>query len=380
MSTNNPKVLLTYPGFKCSRPEWIGTLWGWRKWIRLDNMAYPVKVAAKADWVWRKKKSAEFYPHPKCFEEIVCALLPLYLPVILLEAFEDYRKAVLALPLPRPRILFSSNALHFNPTFQILMAEWRREGTHLLYHQHGGGYGLEPDMAVENYEIRVSDKFYSWGWQREGTAVLPLSPAMPEAKRNRLNGPVLLNCLDLPRAPYRLMFAPMPGTIDAMHRLTEDFLRGLPDVVKLTIRPYPVNYGWGAVERMYAAAPKARFDTSRVGLSRFFSASLVIHNYLGTSWLETLGFNIPTVCFFDPAIYIFRDNAQPYIDALRAVGVLHHSGADAARFVSGIAKDIGGWWQKPDVQQARFEFTQHYANFRPDWAMQWEAEFKKWLD
>ena len=380
ISTAKPKILLTQPCFKCSRQEWIEALLRWRSWVALDDMQYPISVAGHTDWEWRKRQSADSPLPPRNFAELVMTLMPLYLPITLLEGFKDFRAKVFALSLARPQAVYSANALHAHLTFKVLMAEWRQEGTQLLYHQHGGGYGLEPQLAVEEYEIRVSDRFYSWGWQREGSPVYPLSPAMPAARRKCRSKHILLNCLDLPTVPYRLMFTPMPGTIETMHRNTYEFLVGLPDRRNLIIRPYPVDFGWGAVEAMRSAAPEASFDRRHKQFTLFSTCRLVVHNYLGTSWLETLGLNIPTLCFYDPATYIYREEVQSKIDALQKIGVLHHSGKDAARFVASLGDDIEGWWRKPEVQEARRNFVERYANFSPDWQKQWGSEFEAVLD
>lgn len=380
ISTSTPKVLLISPHFWCSAHKRLSIVLRWRNWAAQDNLSYPMASWSDWDWSWRKRQSSVWSHLCSDFVSIARSLMPLYIPATLLEGIEVSRTTVLALNLHRPRLVFGGGALHGNLAFKLLFAEWRQQGTRLLYQQHGGGYGLEPRMAVEEYETRVSDRFYSWGWQRDGLNVSPLSPAMPKIKRTHCSSQILLNCLDLPRVPYRLMFTPMPGTIEDMHRNTLDFLRGMSQKQNLTIRPYPTDYGWGAVDAMHAAAPEARFDSRRGGLSCYVVASLVVHNYLGTSWLETLGLNIPTVCFFDPAVYVYREESRAYMDALKAVGILHHSGKEAARFVSGLGRDINGWWNGAAVQEARLGFVEKYANFSPDWAMQWERELLRALD
>lgn len=380
ISTAKPKVLLTMPYFKCSRREWAGALWRWRSWIALDDMQYPITVVSDVDWGWRKKQSAELSLPTHDFAELVKALMPLYVPITLLEGFENFRATTLALTLPRPLAVYSANGLQGNLLFKLLAAEWRQGGTQLLYHQHGGGYGLESKLASEDYEIRVSDRFYSWGWQRDGSPVYPLSPAMPTPRRKCGSAQILLNCLDLPKVPYRLTFTPMPGTIETMHRNTCEFLEQLPDRQRLVIRPYHTDYGWGAVDAMRSVAPEARFDRHSNSFTLFCASRLVVHNYLGTSWLETLGLNIPTLCFYNPAVYIYREEARPFIDAMKKVGILHHSGKDAARFIASLGHDIEGWWNKSEVQGARLNFIERYANFSPDWKQQWEREFEAVLD
>jgi putative transferase (TIGR04331 family) len=166
-----------------------------------------------------------------------------------------------------------------------------------------------------------------------------------------------------------------------MHRETCEFLATLADCNNLLVRPYPQDYGWGFRKMMREAAPDAKFDDLRVGsLVRYAQSHLVVHNYLGTGYLETLALNIPTVCFYDNNAYAFRPEAQPLINGLESVGILHRSGKAAARFLNGLGEDPAGWWSKPEVQEARLDFIERYANFSPNWASQWEAEFRRAID
>lgn len=379
LATPQSDVLLVSPYFRCSRRETVGALWNWRRWVRWDNLQYPVRISAALDQAWRKRQALAAGPANDLFG-LLRVLLPLHLPVALLEGFKDYRAAVLAMPVSRPKVAYSANALHNHLTFKLLVAEWMEEGTRLLYHQHGGGYGLDKVHAFEEFETRVADRYFTFGWTSDNAKVQVLSPARlhapPKAREH-----VLLSCVDFPQVVYRLHFHPMPGTIQTMHRETCAFLEGLPDHGNLLVRPYASDYGWGFERMMRSAAPSAKFDDRRVDASaRYAQSRLVVHNYLGTGWLETLALDIPTVCFFDEQIYAFRDAAQPLMTALERVGILHRSGSAAARFVDGLGNDPEGWWSKPEVQQARHDFIERYANFSPDWARQWEAEFRQWFD
>lgn len=374
-----PDIQITAPCFKCSRVVWAGALWRWRHWLAWDNLMHPIRVNTSVDCAWRKARALEVGPVSD-LAGVLQVLLPLHLPLALLEGFADYRRQALALPVTRPKVVYSANALHSHLTFKLLVAEWREQGTLLLYHQHGGGYGVDRIHTLEEFEIRVSDRYYTWGWRCEKSHVKPLSappPNVPSRSRKRL----LLCCADYPRVFLRLHFQPMPGSIQTMHRQTYEFLATLPSRKNLLIRPHPADYGWGQIDVMRKVAPEVTFDDHRVGsFVRYAESRLVIHNYLGTGWLETLALDIPTVCFFDPDTYAFREAAQPFVNALERVGVLHRSGIAAARFVAGLGNNPEAWWKLPDVREARRNFVDHYANFSPDWKKQWESEFEAVLD
>ena len=89
--------------------------------------------------------------------------------------------------------------------------------------------------------------------------------------------------------------------------------------------------------------------------------------------------NVPTVCFYAPEIYSPREAARPYIDALARVGVIHHSGAEAARFVNQLNGNPSVWWNSAEVQEAREAFVARYANFSDNWLQAWTEEFERLL-
>jgi putative transferase (TIGR04331 family) len=375
-----PDVLLVWPYFKCGRAEIASTLFGWRSWAAQDDLQYPIHLSADLDKKWRTGKACSAGPADDLLG-VLRVLLPLHLPVVLLEGFAAYRSAALAMPVSRPKVVYSANALHEHLAFKVLAAEWCNEGTRLLYHQHGGNYGIDRVHAFEEFESRVADRYFTWGWSKAGNPnVKPVSPGALNCPRKRRKL-VLLNCGSYPKVVYRLHFQPMPGTIQTMHSETCAFLAALRDRTHLLVRPHVTDYGWGFTDMMRKVAPDAAFDDRSLGVfERFAESRLVLHNYLGTGYLETLALNIPTICFYDIDTYAFRAEAQPLMDELERVGILHRSGTAAARFVAGLGGDPEGWWMQPEVQEARNRFVEHYANFSPDWKEQWETEFRRAID
>jgi len=381
LRARNAPLLFCHPYLTCSRLEWGTTLMKWRRWARHDDLDYPIEVTAAVDGGWRRRASSEM---PVIgYSDLVGALLPLYIPALYLEGFAAYRKKALDLGITRPKVIYTATGLNGHSLFKVLAADWQERGTRLIVRQHGGGYGIDRVHAIEEYETRVADRFCTLGWRGDSPKQLPLATPLPVSRRRRAkkNNQILLTCVHYPKQVYRVHFQPMPGTIETMIADTVAFVRGIRGQADLLVRPLPNDYGWGTVELLRQANPAIRLDDLRtIGLNSYIRSALVVHSYLGTSWLETLALNIPTVCFYDPRTYAFRDAVQPFIDKLETVGVLHRDGAAAAQFVSSIMSDPQVWWQKPEVQEARRVFIDNYANYSENWAAEWEAEFKRWLD
>lgn len=373
-----PEILICSPYMKCSKVEWLSAVMRWRHRVRWDDLAYPICWEAECDRQWRMSHAGLSGSSGDSLA-IAKALCSLYIPKTMLEGFSSYREQVLDLGLCRPKAVYSANALNWHTSFKILVAEWRQLGTRLLYHQHGGGYGIDRQNVLENYEVRVSDRYYTWGWRLPSPSVTPLSP--PPLSAGSSSGAdrkweVLLVCLETPRIPYRLWYQPMPGTMELVIRDTAEFVSRLGSPGDLLVRLAPKSFGWGMQDAIVHRVPNTRFDDFAVGsLTRFAESRLVVHNYLGTSWLETLALDIPTVCFYSPAIQAFRPEVVPFIIGLEDVGILHRSGSAAAGFVQSLGSGVDDWWRSEEVQTARQAFIANYANFSSNWAAEWEAEF-----
>jgi putative transferase (TIGR04331 family) len=278
------------------------------------------------------------------------------------------------------RLLYTANAHQSSAFFRYLAWVQRQMGTKIAIHQHGGGYGIDEQHIGEDHDIAISDVFYTFGWQRPdlGRRVRSLPTAMPErAKKSELDGYLLIS-LPIFKRFYRLQAFLMPAHIELAVSETISFVNELDADTDLCVRSSGADEF--PVSRLVGAQAKITHDTGRgrgsVAASR---AKLTIHNYLGTSWLETLAMNIPTVCFYDPTMYRPRAAAQPFIDALVRVGVVHYSGREAAKFVNSLRGDPSSWWRSTEVQEAREAFVARYANFSDNWLNAWQAEFESLL-
>jgi putative transferase (TIGR04331 family) len=372
ISTRRPDVLMVHPYFKCGRIDFFFALVKWRRWLAWDDLFYQINFQVKLNAEWRLQRACSVSPVNNLVS-LIKVLLPLHLPVALLEGLSTYRTIMVTMPLFRPKLLYSANALHGHLPFKILAAEWREEGTKLIYHQHGGSYGLDKIHAIEEYEIRVSDKYFTWGWRKKGNKnVIPMTFAkltIPFRKRRF----ILFVLDDFPIVVYRLHFHPMTDSIIKMKKETCEFLFLMRNQKNLFIRTQCKDYSGNYINMLHAAAPSAIFDNLSASIyERFAQSRLVVHNYLGTTYLETLALNIPTVCFYDPNVYSFREEAKPFIDELERVGIIYRSAKSAAVFLASIIDDPEGWWMQDDLQNVRNAFVKNYANFSVNWKGEWE--------
>jgi len=279
------------------------------------------------------------------------------------------------------RVCYSANAHQASTSFRHYLYEQKLIGSKVVFHQHGGGNGIDEQHPGEFHDTLIGDVFYSWGWDRPdlGRRVRPLPTALPARHAGKPDRRYLLMSLPVTSHFYRFQPFLVPHHVDTAVNETASFARGLDADSELCMRSS--GSATFPMDRLHGATATITIDDGREpGAKAASRASLVVHNYLGTTWLETLAMNIPTVCFFDPKVFRPRESARPYFELLSSAGVLHHSGADAARFVNDLKSDPSSWWSQPEVQDAREKFVARYANFTDNWLPGWIEEFERLLE
>ena len=372
-SRSSNSVLFVKPISGKVRLSWVANMFAWRKWARHDDLGFSFYVSVNPYIEWRSKNILSISEISN-LSDVANSILPVFIPVCFVEAFQSIKNQVKKARPKRFEHVYSAQALWTHFAFKVLAAEWCEQGTKLHYHQHGGWYGLDESHVGEIYESRVSDFYYTWGWSRGSTNTRELPPVMPNFRMQQKQFDSLI-CFDQPQQIYRLQYFPLPGTLQTMYDQTADFVRTRESATELHIRLFPGEYGSQQKDAILRANSSAIIDNSLDIFSQYSSSRIVFHNYLGTSWLETLGNNIPTICFYDVDAYRFRSDAKAVLEDLVNVGILHISGLSAAEKANAVETDIDSWWLSEEVQIARRNFVTQFANFSTDWKRIWRKNF-----
>ena len=371
--SEDARIWIAHPYLKLSQADLISSQVKSRKWARwlpqeltLSALEVTVNDGQRRELSRSVKVSN--------FSSLLRALLPLLLPFGYAEGLSRYRKQLMAqFPSP-PKVLHSSIGLQVDHWYQVAASVWGERGTIVSTHQHGGHSGLDERHVLEDLEVRASDCYYTWGWASDNQWETPLHIPLPRASRKSLSR-ILLMSLESTEFVYRLQPFVIPSHTRACFLETHNFFEALNKSEKLVARCRAQDRDLLRLNEFNVAWE----PLSGSGTKSASSSKLVLHNYFGTSWLETLAMNVPTVCFVPAGIHRFRAAAQPFIDALVRVGVVHYSGREAAKFVNSLRGDPSSWWGSSEVQEAREAFVARYANFSDNWLDAWQAEFESLL-
>ena len=81
--------------------------------------------------------------------------------------------------------------------------------------------------------------------------------------------------------------------------------------------------------------------------------------------------NIPTVAYWNPNHWKLSRQSITFFSELEQVGILHHSGEQAGRFVSDNFDRIEEWWNADETQAARLRWCHVYARTSETWLGDW---------
>jgi len=321
------------------------------------------------------------------FESLIDDMLMELIPTCYVEDYANINQSCFKIFPRKPRVIFTASCLgdeglKFWTAFNV------EKGVKLVATQHGGGYGSHRWSFYESHEIKISDRYFSWGWETKGVPkVVPVGSGILGHLKNYIkpdpNGFIIWVTYSLPRyARIQISDILGPEFPSYLHD-QEHFLRSVSAEVHdlLLLRLYMHDYGWDEYKRWEDIDTTLKIDEGKKPLVQLLRKSrLCIYTYNSTGYLEAFAANFPTILFWGPKKREVRTSAQPYFEGLRQAGILHDTPESAAEKVNEVYEDPLSWWNSPEVQVAKDKFCQQFAHTNDKWLPQWKEELLKIAD
>jgi putative transferase (TIGR04331 family) len=314
-------------------------------------------------------------------ESVLIKILPLEIPRSYLEGFNILNRNIQNWQ--RPKVIATSESWYFDELFKLWAANCSEEGTTLVGIQHGSNYGIAEILPHEDHELKISSRFYSWGWRDERipTKIKPLpAPRLMNHKiivaDNKKTG-ILFIQKSIPR--YFFGFHDfrnydITNYFDWQRRFYNSIAKDIQKKIK--VRIYPVDYGCDCKERWYDLDKTIQMEEISIPfLKSLKNCRLSVHDHLGNTFLESLFVNKPTILFWDPNIFTVRSEAYPFFEKLKDAGILFYCPEEAANTVNSIYSDVESWWLSPVRQKARENICNQFAVSSDDAVNMWASEF-----
>lgn len=314
------------------------------------------------------------------FERLLNQMLPLDVPQSFLEGFDELRNAAERNYPSNPKAIFSSAAWYWDEAFKQWAAVSAENGIQLLGSQHGGNYGSL--LYIHDHEIIIADQYFSWGWERADyrAKVTPWFATKLAGRKDLPADDKKAGILFVATSNLRYLIS-FPHTPDRFNQSLLWHARFLASInsrllSNIRVRFHAEDLGWDIAQRWRASYPEIRVETWDTPLSQSLeNCRLYVCDHLGTTFLEALSADKPTILFWDPAINELRPEAQPYYDRLRGAGILYDTPEAAADGVNVAYDNVVAWWNDPARQEARRIFCNSFARTSSKAVNAWAEEF-----
>ncbi|EMG24286.1 putative transferase, LIC12162 family [Leptospira interrogans serovar Copenhageni str. LT2050] len=168
----------------------------------------------------------------------------------------------------------------------------------------------------------------------------------------------------MPRYSYWVQSVPIAGQILKYFDDQYLFIQYLSPEIrsKFVIKLYPTDYDWNQKERWESLYPTLMYDNGQKSFERLMKKSRIcVTTYNATTYLESLGLNVPTIIFWDPTYWELRASASPYFQMLKDAGIFFEDPISAASVLNKIWDNIDDWWQEKERQRIRSIFIEKYC-------------------
>ena len=304
------------------------------------------------------------------FESMLSGMIRQQIPKVYIEEYLNTAKIAQKKYPKKNKVIVTSNALFGNEGFKLWAGESMERGSKLVGTQHGGAHGIALWSTNETHEVKVADRYFTWGWKDQDVkTTVPLASARLSWGGDKIKpdplGDILWTGFSIPRYSYCLYSSPVgPQYLDYIDDQKLFLKEVCPAVHKLLLlRLYPTERGWGEVHMWKKIASSLRiYRGQKSSFDQLNESRLSVGTYNGMGILETLSANYPTIIYWNPNHWELRASAKPIFDALLDAGIFHETPQSAAFKVNEVYQDTQPWWTSDKTQKARRMFCDHFAN------------------
>ena len=302
-------------------------------------------------------------------EQFIRKIISQHIPMLYIEHFQKVSESFTKKTLPsHPTTIFTSNLHMASEQFLMWMSHKALGGTRLVIGQHGGVHGMSKfDSQEFRHEMQIADSYLSWGWPSStNSSVVPSFALINANNGDHRNAPsslrsTLLFVVDSTYrypSPNRGINGPLVQYLNNCFAVTEQLSPVVRD--NTCVRLYHEHEYFDNNQKPFwnSRFPILNVSTGHTPMKQHREqARIVLCTSIGTTYIETIHRNIPTVIFLDPAISPLKAEHAQIFESMKHSGVLHFSAESAAEHINSVWDKVDEWWQSEPVRDSITQFS-----------------------
>lgn len=312
-----------------------------------------------------RKKFIKSSSDKSIFENLLNEFIFDYMPRVYLEGYDELRKeANNWLSNNKVKVVFTSNAYYTDDRFLIYSAELKKnKKASFVIAQHGGNFGTSPFSFQEDHQLKIADKWLTWGWKKNEKTI-PVGFIKPSKTiEYDPSGHILIVQNTRPKFFTQYFCFPIAHQWYEYFEQLTDFYKKINNKIKkdVSIRLSPHDYGLKQRELWENVNENIQFDTKKDIKKSLENCRIYVSTYNATTFLESIVWGVPTVIFWDKNLWEITEEFDNDLKKLKNVGIFHENPTSAAAHINKIFDNVDKWWCSKKVQLAVEEFRNKYC-------------------
>lgn len=294
------------------------------------------------------------------------------LPSTYLENFDNIEKIVNRIPFPKsPKKIFTTLGIYRSTLMDRYIARNVENGSSLIIAQHGGAYFQHKFHFSSIHEIKISDKYLSWGNIKKSKAI-PIGVIKNLSDNFKQSNKIILEVRK--RTGYVGEIKIDSGFIDSKKYFSDlcgffRLLKGNKICKNLFIKLHPGNSFWYEKKQFLSNNPNLNFlDEKKSMIKEINSAKLIIHTFCGTGHLECLAINKPTLILFIQNLNLLDNKSKSYFKKFMKLGIAHKTPKSLFKALENLdnKEKIGIWWHSKKRQNLLKKYRKDYGYYNKE--------------
>ncbi|MCZ6818981.1 MAG: LIC12162 family protein, partial [Calditrichaeota bacterium] len=199
------------------------------------------------------RKQLTFAGATDSFTQLLDHCIPESLPKTYLELYSVSVEKARAIYPARCKVVFTATSHLIDDVFKLWAAAQLESGSKLAVCQHGGHRGTGLHNSALEHELKISDTYFSWGWQGSNGYNVLQAPAskLVSIERSQKCSNIYFNLSSYGRYSTNLYSIPFGALWAQALDFQISVMKKLPAEVRRAIkcRPYMHDFGWKEADR-----------------------------------------------------------------------------------------------------------------------------------
>ena len=295
------------------------------------------------------------------------------LPSAYLENFKNIENIVNQIPFPKsPKKIFTTLGIYRSTLMDRYIARNVENGSSLILAQHGGAYFQHKLHFSSIYELKISDKYLSWGNIKKKN-VAPIGIIKNLRSTSRRSNKIILE-VRMRKSAYQEEIKIDSGFLEGKKYIKNlcaffSLLKGNKICENLFIKLHETKSFWHEKKQFLSHNPELKFlDERKSMIKEISSAKLIIQTYCGTGHLESLAINKPTLILFVHNLNLLNDKSKNYIKKFMKLGIVHRTPQSLFKMLESLERNnnIEKWWNLNKRQNLLKKYRNDFGFFNKE--------------